>query len=446
MTAPSPSLPLTAPRKGQILPTWITRAGLRFLLITDVLIIGSLAPSYLAPFGLAYSLGSVLFAISQGLLIGCLTETVAAVSRGRAMTVAAIMRDGLVFGVAFGLGFALICQFGTPILTLLGQGHEISQNGGWIMALMALGLPIHYAYVALGYGLEAIDLHRIVAAWVGAGFMLNLGLSIGVPVLFNLDAEMTSVVVAGSTLVARLLMLLGLIFYILRAVNISRFGAYHLPQWSARSGAPLRKIGRAAGSSLAVESAAFASLSVFAGWIGPTALAAYTLLNNLVSLIFSLALAVAVVTSARVAAANALADRVAARARFCAGLGLALALMAGLGGAAYIYRDAFIRFSSSDPAAIALAIPLVGLVSILMLGDGGQAVAANALRGLGDAWPATLIHLGCYLILMVGGGWLMSIPFERGVRGLLEATAMASFTVLIALSWRFFSLTRDNTS
>lgn len=444
MSASAPSSAPASLRKAQILPTWITRAGLRFLLVTDVLVIGSLAPSYLAPFGLAYSLGAVLFAISQGLLIGCLTETVAALSRGRAMSVAAILRDGLVFGVTFALGFAVICQFGAPILTVLGQSPEISKDGGWILAVMALGLPLHYAYMALGYGLEALGLHRIVAAWVGSGFVLNLGLSIWVPTLFNLGPEAISLVVALSTIMVRLLMLLGLMFYILRAIDLTHYGVYHLPRWSIGSGAALRKIGRAAGSSLAVESAAFASLSVFAGWIGPTALAAYTLLNNLVSVIFSLALAVAVVTTAQVAAAKAVADRVAARARFCAGLGLALILMAGLGGAAYLYRDAFINFSSTDPAAVALAIPLVGLVSVLMLGDGGQAVAANALRGLGDAWPATLIHLGCYLTLMVGGGWMMSIPFERGVRGLLEATAVASFTVLITLSWRFFRLTRED--
>ncbi|MEE4188532.1 MAG: MATE family efflux transporter [Roseobacter sp.] len=441
MSAPAPLRSPKAISTAQILPTWITRAGLRFLLITDVLVVASFAPSYLAPFGLAYSIGAVLFAVSQGLLLGCLTLTVAALARDRTTSVAEILRDGLVFGIACSLMFALVCQFGADILRMLGQDPDVSQSGGWIMGLMALGLPLHYAYVALGYGLEAIGLHKVVAAWVALGFMLNLGLGIGIPTLLEMNAEMTSFVVAFTTVLVRLGMLLGLILFILRTVDLRRYGACHLPKWNLPSGTALRKVGWAAGTSLAVESAAFASLSVFAGWISPTALAAYTLLNNLVSLIFSLALAVAVVTSAQVAAANAMADRAAARASFCMGLGLALTLMTALGGAAFVYRNAFINFSSSDPAAVALAIPLVGLVSVLMLGDGGQVVASNALRGLGDTWSATLIHLGCYLILMVGGGWLMSIPFERGVRGLLEATAVASFTVLIALSWRFFRLT-----
>ena len=96
----------------------------------------------------------------------------------------------------------------------------------------------------------------------------------------------------------------------------------------------------------------------------------------------------------------------------------------------------------ADPASAAIALPLVGLVGFLMLGDGGQTIASNALRAVGDAWPATFIHLSGYLCLMVGGGWLLAIPLERHVQGLLEATALASFTVLFLLSWRFWHLTR----
>ena len=68
------------------------------------------------------------------------------------------------------------------------------------------------------------------------------------------------------------------------------------------------------------------------------------------------------------------------------------------------------------------------------------------VRAVGDAWPATLIHLSAYLSLMVGGGWLLAIPLDRGVQGLIEATAFASFTVLALLSWRFWHLTRPPTS
>jgi len=113
---------------------------------------------------------------------------------------------------------------------------------------------------------------------------------------------------------------------------------------------------------------------------------------------------------------------------------------------AYLLRAPLISLTVSDPIAAAIAPPLVGLVAFLMLGDGGQAVAQNALRAIGDAWPATLIHLSGYLCLMVFGGWLLALPMDRGVRGLLEATAVASFAVLTMLTWRFWRLTKPKES
>jgi len=161
------------------------------------------------------------------------------------------------------------------------------------------------------------------------------------------------------------------------------------------------------------------------------------MLVSLVSVIFSLALAIAIITAGRIAA-----EPQAARPRYHEGIATALVLMALLGTLAYLGRAPLIGLSLSDPGAAAIALPLIGLVGVLMLGDGGQTVAMHALRAIGDAWPATWIHLSCYLVLMVGGGWLLSIPLGRGIQGLLEATAIASFSVLVFLTWRFLRLTQ----
>lgn len=414
---------------AEILPSWITRAGLRFLLITDILIIGVLAQPYLAAIGIAYSLVGVLFAASQGLLIGCLTFVAAAPDR-----LAQVLRDGLAFALAVGLALAVLCQFGSGWLNLLGQEAGLARDAGPLLAVAGLGLPLHYAFVALGYVMEARGARRIVASWVGLGFLLNLGLSLGLPLALSFGPNATVWGIVLITLGLRLLMLTGLCYAAMRVTDLTTLRS--LPPLSYASGRDLRRLGFAAGAGIAIESAAFAALSVFAGWLGPEALAAYTMLVSLVSIIFSLALAVAVLTAARIAAAPA-----SARSRFCEGMIVALALMSILGLAAFLMRAPLINLTVSDSAAAAIALPLVGLVGFLMLGDGGQAVAQNALRAVGDAWPATFIHLTGYLCLMVFGGWLLALPLDRGVRGLLEATAIASFTVLSLLTWRFWRLT-----
>ncbi|MGV6848053.1 MAG: MATE family efflux transporter [Marinibacterium sp.] len=371
----------------------------------------------------------MLYAASQGLLIGCLTFVAATPGR-----LAQVLRDGLAFALAISLLLALFCQYGAGWLTLLGQDKGIADDAGPILAVIGLGLPLHYLIVTFCYALEAQGFRPLVAFWVGLGFLMNLGLSAGLPFLLQFPAKAALWTVVLTTLAMRIVILIGLAQATRGILPRGAWAA--LPRLTMASGRDLRRIGLAAGAGIAIESAAFAALSVFAGWLGPDALAAYTILVSLVSIIFSLALAVAVLTAARIAAELSL-----ARSRFREGLIVALLLMGLLGLAAMALRGPLIGLTVSDPEAAAIALPLVGLVGFLMLGDGGQSVAQNALRAIGDAWPATLIHLSGYLVLMVFGGWFLALPLERGVRGLLEATALASFTVLSLLTWRFWRLT-----
>ncbi len=428
------------PRHGlgarDILPSWITRAGLRFLLVTDVMLVGIFAHGFLAAIGIAYSLGGVLYAVGQGLFIGCLTLT-AAEPNAKPVRNATILRDGLLITLVCGVALALLCQGGTGFLRLVGQEPEIAATAGPFLMLLGLGLPVHYAFLTLGYMLEAKGHRARVALWVGAAFLVNLGLGFALALILDTSAGAVAWGIAISTIVVRSLALLGLAASFRACVALAPLRA--LPRWSLSSGRDMRRIGLAAGAGLAIESAAFAMLSVFAGWLGAEALAAYTMLVSLVTVMFSLALAIAVLTATRIAA-----DRAAARKLFLEGMGMALGLMALLGLAAYLLRSPLVAQTLAAPTAAASSLPLVGLVGFLMLGDGGQTIASNALRAVGDAWPATLIHLSGYLFLMVGGGWLLAIPLDRSVRGLIEATALASFTVLFLLCWRFWWLTRPS--
>ncbi|MEO0830341.1 MAG: MATE family efflux transporter, partial [Pseudomonadota bacterium] len=354
------------------------------------MVIGVFAHGVLAPIGLAYSLGGVLYAIGQGLLIGCLTQTAAA-PNATAERNTTILRDGLVISLVCGVGLALICFGGTGFLHLIGQEAQIADNAGPFLMLLGLGLPLHYGFMTLGYMLEAKGQRQIVAAWVGAAFLLNLSVGIFLATLLNGTAQAVAYSVAVSTLAVRALALIGLAASFRDRVSLVSRRA--VPRWERATGADMRRIGLASGAGLAIESAAFAMLSVFAGWIGAQALAAYTMLVSLVTVIFSLALAIAVLTATRIAA-----DQAHARRRFAEGMATALGLMAALGLIAYAFRGQLVAQTLTDPTAAAIALPLVGLVGFLMLGDGGQTIASNALRAIGDAWPATLIHLSGYLI------------------------------------------------
>ncbi|MBB94876.1 MAG: hypothetical protein CML68_09770 [Rhodobacteraceae bacterium] len=432
---------MTATRRrvglGAIAPAWVTRAGLRFLLVADVLIIGRLAPSELAAAGIAYSLAGTLHAVALGLMVGGLVSVAAAHARGDRTAAFRLFQDAVLFALLAGGGALLIAFSGPSLLRALGQAPDISATGGAFMRILGLGVPLHYVFVAVAYACEALGAHRAAAWLAGTAFATNAGLSALAGALVGDDATAALVIVWIGVATRAVLLVAGL--HVL--AHLSGWPVLSRAAWrnlSWRRGRPLRRLGTATGVSVAIEAISFSSLSVFAGWLGTTQLAAYALLNNLVSLLFSLAVAVGAVTGARISEAVGRDNRTEARAIFSQGLATALTLMALTGAAAYLGRHALAQAFIADPAVAALAVPLIWLVALLMLGDGGQTVSNTGLRALGDVWPPTLINLGCYILFMIAGGYLLAVRADRGVAGLIEATTLASFSVFALLAWRFY--------
>ena len=65
---------------------------------------------------------------------------------------------------------------------------------------------------------------------------------------------------------------------------------------------------------------------------------------------------------------------------------------------------------------LALALPL----------DAWQGVMSNALRGREDAMAPTLIHAIAYLVVMTPLGWLLTVQWQRGLVGIVEAMLVAN--------------------
>ena len=66
---------------GLTLSTFVSRVGLHLLFVGDSVVIGRYAIEQLAWFGAAAAVTSVLFALAQGLLIGCLVASSGARAR-----------------------------------------------------------------------------------------------------------------------------------------------------------------------------------------------------------------------------------------------------------------------------------------------------------------------------------------------------------------------------
>ena len=131
------------------------------------------------------------------------------------------------------------------------------------------------------------------------------------------------------------------------------------------------------------------------------------------------------------------------RARAAAGAGLLLAgaLAVVLGALLWLTAQAVIAAYTSDPAVRAVALSLIAYVAIYQVFDALQTVAAYALRGYQITLVPMLVHIVCFwLVGLLGGWWLaFGIAAPLGVAGFWiagVASVVLAAALLGGLLWR----------
>ncbi len=422
------------------LSTFASRVGLRLLLLADAVMIGRYSADQLAWTGAAYVASGILLVLAPGLLIGCLVNASSARAQGEMQRIGPIWRLGLLYGAGAGLICACVALAGPWFLTHLGQTAQVSAEGGRLLLFIGLGLPFHFAGFATLYVLEGIGRAdagaKVLIPAVAANVVLNAVL------VFDTGAGLGAMGALVGTSLVRAGIFAALVWMLFRGTDHQGFGLNHwgLPPLAEVRG--LVRLGLAGGVALLGESAAFSSLTVFAGWISEHALAVHTIVYNVLSAVFTTALAVGVATSVEVAAARARGNRQGMIDAAKAGVVCGLALMGTLGGAVWLFSDHVAGAFTADPATAGAASAVMGWLALFLLADGTQICVHNAVRGMSDAWTATALNLFCYVGVMTTLAWTFAIPLDQGNAGLLQGGLVASLLVVLFLGLRFRALVR----
>jgi MATE family multidrug resistance protein len=341
----------------------------------------------------------------------------------------------LALGVSLPLGALwlgaerLLLQFGQdPATVALAHRYVVMQIPA---------LPFFLLFVALKQYLQARGIVR-PAMWVsfaacGWNAFLNWLLIFG-----HWGMPRMGAVGAGvATAISEVMMLLALLFLI-RRFRLQRGAAtvLDLTRLRVKGLWEIARLGLPVAVMLALEYWAFAISSMWAGWLGPSQLAAHSIALNLASITYMVPLGISLGAATRVGnligAGEPRPAQRAAWVAFVLGGGVmslfALLFVAG--------RSIIPSWFTLDVTVIALTATLLPIVAAFELFDGLQVVGSGVLRGMGRTRPAAVFNLiGYYALGLPLAAWL-GRPERLGLVGIWWGLALGLAVVAgLSVAW-----------
>ncbi len=450
-TAPARALPLRPPARtlpehvtrtfALALPVMFGRAGLLIVITVALVMVGHAGPNDQAYFAAGFAPHMLVLVFGMGLVASVTVLSAQADGAGKAEQCGRIWRLGLVLagGCGFIAGIAML--WGRTILQLAGQSDDIALHGAEVILMFAPGMPAALMFVATAAFLESIGRPQPGMVVSLAANVVNLVLC-WVFVFGKLGMPPMGAAGAGLAItITRWCMLAAITYYALALPERERYGVRAPLAGHYRTMGKLLRIGTPLALAMGIESVAFTATTMFAGWLGNDALAAYQDAINVNAFVFMLALGLQTATSVRVANAVGRNDQTGLRAAGWVGAGLNVGLLAAVGVGIWFGRDAVAAVFTSNPAVRAPLVAALGLVAVISIADGLQAVLIGATRGVADTVVPTVLQGVAFWVIMVPLNYYLSIA-GFGINGLFFGIGISVLAASLFLAVRFAMVTQ----
>jgi len=440
---PARTLPEHVTRTFQLaLPVMFGRAGLLVVITVALVMVGHAGPNDQAYFAAGFAPHMLVLIFGMGVVASVTVLSAQADGAGRSQQCGRIWRLGLLLAALCGAGAAVAMLWGRAILRLSGQSDDIALHGGEVIWMFAPGMPAILMFIATSSFLESIGRPRPGMIVSLAANLVNLALcwafvfgKFGLPAMGAPGAAL-------AISVTRWCMLAAIVAYALLLPEREHYGVRAPLAGHYHNMGKLLRVGTPLALAMGIESVAFTATTMFAGWLGNDALAAYQDAINVNAFVFMLALGLQTATSVRVANAVGRNDQVGLRVAGWVGAGLNIGLLAAVGVVIWFGRGAIAAVFTSNPAVHASLMIALGLVSIISICDGLQAVMIGATRGAGDTIVPTVLQGVSFWIIMVPLNYYLSTTVGLGIHGLFLGIGISVAAASAFLAIRFALLTR----
>src|SRR6185437_8513753 len=341
---------------------------------------------------------AVVLTVCISLLNGVQVMASRAVGAGRRHEAGAVLRRGLVYGAQIGVVSSLLLAAAGPwFLHHIGLEADLADGASGVLVVFAVSLTPLTLATAASMWLEALGKPSAAMAmmWLANGVNLAVDLvlvpgRLGFPALGAIGG-------ACATFGSRTALMIALFAFIALMKDARPLGVYAKPARDRAAAAEQRRIGYGAGASGLFEVATFAGLNVVAGWIGAVALAGYTAVLNVASLVFMVPLGLSTATAVLVGRAYGARDPDGINRAAAVGFAVTAVFGVLISLAVWPAAGAVILGYTTDPRVIAIGVPALLISCIFYLPDALQVVVAGSLRARGDVWVPSATHFISYV-------------------------------------------------
>jgi MATE family multidrug resistance protein len=407
------------------LPVIAAEVGWVVMGVVDTKMVGGLGPAAIGAVGTGTILYMTLMMPGFGTLLALDTFVAQSYGAGRIDECHRWLLAGLQLAALLTVVLTGLAWLGVVLLPLLGLHPEVLAELRPYMTHLIWSTPPLLAYVVFRRYLQAINVVGPVVAALVAANLVNVAVNwllidghLGAPALGVVGA-------AYATVFSRVALAASLLVMIVRRERRRPSGLHDVPfaiDWPRMKS--LLALGLPAAGQILLEVGVFAAASALAGRISPAAVAAHTIVLNVIGLIFMAPYGIGTAAAVRVGHAVGRRDPHGARVSGWTAVALATVVM---GAAALLFLlgpRPLLRQFTADAGVIEVGAGLLFIAAVFQLFDGMQTVTTGALRGLGNT------HLPMFVNLI--GHWAIGLPlayylcFGRGwgVHGLWTGLAL----------------------
>lgn len=247
------------------------------------------------------------------------------------------------------------------------------------------------------------------ALHIGSNYVLIYG-KFGFPEMGLLGAGV-------STLISRIILACSAAFLFFGTRRYERYRAYFMDKDTSGLFRRLNSLGWPVALQITMESAAFTLSAIMIGWLGTIALAAHQIMITVSQLCFMVYYGMGAAVAIRVGYFRGQGNMPDLRRSAYAGFHLTM-MLAFVGSVIIFSLRNYISqwFSDSEEVAAMLSTLIIPFL-LYQFGDGLQVTFSNALRGLADVKPVTIIAFVSYFMISLPASYYFGFVLDWGLPG-----------------------------